>query len=192
MPSEAEYLTQLQGDATDETRAVFADWLEANGRSEQAAFLRLQLRMRADREQLAALRSTLDPAWVDAVCAYLERSEEPGPPCGGDPLRAFLAVISERTQIPLDELDVLFFAQTSGRYAPDQLTPHEGDLSWCEDDEILEPPQPPGDAAVSDHVMALLRELITQEKIALVNTNILSPWEAEFLIRDGDRVQLWY
>jgi uncharacterized protein (TIGR02996 family) len=202
MTTEEELLARLETDPGGETRLVYADWLDAHGQAEKAEFLRLEHQLQQGHARFAALRPRMDRAWVEQVLAH--RADKRPPPelsFGPDPLTSFIRAASERWAIPLDELDELFFAQLERRYDPaqdesgylDRYGMLERDLEEedSEDDEERRP-VPPGDQAVSDHVMSLLRDLIAQGKIALVDAEDGSPWEADSLVREGDRVQIWH
>jgi uncharacterized protein (TIGR02996 family) len=195
--TEEELLAKLAGDPSGETRMVYADWLEVHGQPEKAEFLRLEHRLHEDHLRYSALRTQMDRAWMEQALAH--RVDQRPPPelsFGPDPLTSFIRAASERWAIPLDELDELFFAQLERRYDPARdesvyLDRYETPVDEEEEDEERRPPAP-GNQAVSDHVMSLLRELIVQGKIALVDAEDGSPWEADSLVREGNRVQIWH
>lgn len=67
MSNEQVFLDRLGADPSDDSRAVYADWLEASGRSHEAAFLRSKPSV----SHQGTLRDELDPAWVIAISRAL-------------------------------------------------------------------------------------------------------------------------
>jgi uncharacterized protein (TIGR02996 family) len=71
MTQEADFIRQLQEHPDDDdTRQVYADWLEEGG-DVRAEYLRLEHLLRTIPRRLAQLREQLDPSWVASVSRSL-------------------------------------------------------------------------------------------------------------------------
>lgn len=65
---ERKFLDKLAEDPTDdETRLVYADWLDDNGRPAHAEFLRIEHVVRTGRARLRVLAGEMPPDWLGAV-----------------------------------------------------------------------------------------------------------------------------
>jgi uncharacterized protein (TIGR02996 family) len=69
---ELTFLAQLTEQPSDDTRLVYADWLDEQGQAEKAEFLRLEHQVRAAKARLEVLAPALDPSWLGAVYGYHE------------------------------------------------------------------------------------------------------------------------
>src|SRR5262245_56229079 len=88
--AEEKLLEAIEADPTDDTRLVYADWLEEHGEHRRAEYVRLELRLHrleleeardpihaADRDRLEALERRLDRGWLARVVHGGLRQLEP-------------------------------------------------------------------------------------------------------------------
>lgn len=70
MVDEITFLTTLAERPNDETRLVYADWLDEHGQPEKAEFLRLEHQLRTAKARIESLGPCMDVAWLGAVYGY--------------------------------------------------------------------------------------------------------------------------